>query len=120
MKKKPENKNLITVFVLIIGLFLFSGWNCSGVKKDEMVKDDNDRAIELAEEIFKQKKSEGMDMSSGPCLSNEIIPGWVVDVAHNPRQPIDNLPENQCSAYRDGRASHFVELDLDGNLIKAK
>ena len=62
--------------------------------------------------IFKCKTDliNGMDMSSGPCLSNEIIPGWVCDVAHSPRQATDNDPSNQCPEY-GVTASHFVEVD---------
>ena len=57
-------------------------------------------------------------MSNGPCLSNELMPDWVADIAHDPRLPVDNLPENQCSAFRDGKAEHFVELDVNGEVIK--
>jgi len=60
------------------------------------------------------------DLSNGPCLSNPIPDqsDWVCDVAHSPRQPTDDLPENQCSAYRDGQAHHFVEVDTECNLIR--
>ncbi len=48
------------------------------------------------------------------------LPDWVCDIAHSPRQSeIDDLPENQCSAYREGRAKHFVEVDMNCNLIRA-
>ena len=80
---------------------------------------DRDMAIRKAKELFEQKRAEGMDFSNGPCLSDEIIPDWCADVAHNPRQPVDNRPENQCSSYREGRVHHFVELDPEGNLIRA-
>lgn len=58
------------------------------------------------------------DFDKGPCLSNEVIPDWVCDVAHSPRQAVDNDPANQCSAFRDGTAHHFVELDGNCNLIQ--
>lgn len=59
------------------------------------------------------------NLSSGPCLSNNIGPGWVCDVAHNPRVPeIDNMPENQCPEYGKS-ASHFVEVDPNCNFIRA-
>jgi hypothetical protein len=61
-----------------------------------------------------------MDFSCGPCLSDALMPDWVLDVAHNPRQAMDDLPSNQCPSFREGRAKHFVELDLEGNLIRAK
>lgn len=59
----------------------------------------------------------GQNLSNGPCLSNEIIKDWVCDVAHSPRQAVDNLPENQCPAY-GVTALHFVEVDINCNLIK--
>jgi len=80
---------------------------------------DRERAIIEAQKIFVKQKAEGVDMSAGPCLSNEIIPDWVADVAHWPRQEVDDDPANQCSAFREGKAHHFVELDTDGNFIRA-
>lgn len=77
-------------------------------------------AFARAKELYKQKLLEETDFSRGPCLSNEIIPGWVADIAHNPRESIDDLPENQCAAYREGKARHFIELDPYGNLIRAQ
>ena len=75
-------------------------------------------AISKCKDLFRQEKALGKDFSSGPCLSSEIIPDWACDVAHNPREEVDNNPENQCSAFREGKAHHFVELDTEGNLIK--
>ncbi len=71
---------------------------------------------ELCQEIM---SSDGQDFEVGPCLSNEIAPDWVCDVAHSPRQAVDNNPANQCLAFREGKASHFVEVDGNCNLIRA-
>jgi len=51
----------------------------------------------------------GQDLNNGPCLSNEIAKDWVCDVAHSPRQAVDNNPANQCPAYGIN-ATHFVEV----------
>jgi hypothetical protein len=59
----------------------------------------------------------GLDLSAGPCLSNEIIPGWVCDVAHSPRQETDNDPANQCPGY-GVTASHFIEVNETCNIIR--
>ena len=59
-----------------------------------------------------------LELDKSPCLSNEVIEDWVCDVAHDPRQDIDNMPENQCSAFREGKAHHFVELDENCEVIK--
>lgn len=85
-------------------------------------------AIVRAKEIFNEKKAEGVDMSNGPCLGrigklpemDTDLSDWVVDVAHSPRRPEDDRPENQCREYREGKAKHFVELDENGNLIRAQ
>lgn len=85
---------------------------------DQKIQADKDLAVAQAKELYRQVMMNSEDLSTGPCLSNNLIPDWVLDIAHNPRQPIDNQPENQCSAFREGKAHHFVELDLDGNVIK--
>ena len=51
--------------------------------------------------------------------SGVIAPGWVADIAHDPRLPVDDEAENQCEAYRNGTADHFVELDPDGDYIRS-
>jgi hypothetical protein len=83
------------------------------------MESERDRAIRMAQALFREKKAQGLDMSNGPCLAEEIIPDWCVDVAHSPREEVDNLPQNQCQSWRAGRVHHFVELDPDGNVIRA-
>lgn len=79
-----------------------------------------DVAIAAATNVYRKMAVEKIDMSSGPCLTNDLMPGWVVDVVHTPREVSDDLPENQCQAYREGRATHFVELDQSGNLVRVR
>ena len=79
-----------------------------------------DKAVNQASVAYEKKKQFGIDFSSGPCLTNDLLPGWVADIAHNPRQAVDDLPENQCKAYIEGRAKHFVELDPEGHVIKVQ
>lgn len=83
------------------------------------VKSDKDLAIEKAKQLFQEKKDSIESIENGPCLSEEIISDWVVDVAHSPRQDVDNKAENQCQSFREEKTHHFVELDLQGNLIRA-
>ena len=63
-----------------------------------------------------------LDYTNGPCLSDSDVDwnmtDWVCDIAHSPRQPVDDLAENQCSEFKTGNAHHFVEVDLGCNLIK--
>lgn len=80
-----------------------------------------DTAINQAKYLLSVRAAEpGVDFSSGPCLSNALLPGWVADIVHDPRTPIDDLPENQCPAFLEGSAKHFVELDSSGDLIKVE
>lgn len=83
------------------------------------MESDRDRAIRMAQVLFRERRAQGIDMSYGPCLAEEIIPDWCVDVAHSPREEVDNLPQNQCSSWRSGQVHHFVELDPEGNVIRA-
>lgn len=70
--------------------------------------------------LCREQRDKGVDLSSGPCLSDRIMEGWVCDVAHDPRVDIDNNPANQCGAYLNGTARHFVEVDLNCNLIRTR
>ena len=81
---------------------------------------DRSLATVKCQELCQYEATNGNDLSSGPCLSNVIIPGWVCDLANNPRQPADNDPANQCEAFRNGTAQHFVEVDGNCNLIKVQ
>ena len=115
------SKNLLLTFVLIVIILVayFTLVANFGIPKTPL-KNEVATAINQAKHLYNLEKQAGRDFSSGPCLSNALLPGWVLDIAHNPRQPIDDLAENQCMAYREGRALHFVELDVNGNLIRAQ
>jgi hypothetical protein len=80
---------------------------------------EQDRAVAAAKEAYAKAKAEGMNFAAGPCLG-VIMENWVADVAHDPRRDVDDEPGNQCEAYRSGDADHFVELDPEGNLIRAE
>lgn len=80
---------------------------------------DRERAIAAARKLYRKLKAQGVDFSKGPCIAQEITPDWAVDIAHDPRRPIDNLAENQCASFLNGEVHHFVELDPNGKLIRA-
>ena len=80
---------------------------------------DRTAMVQYGQERLTERLAAGEDLSAGPCLDNsERFPGWVIDIAHSPRQPADDLPANQCSAFREGHAMSFIELDASGNLIR--
>ena len=55
----------------------------------------------------------------GGAEANEETIALVADVAHDPRQPVDDDPANQCEEHPSGEADHFVELDPEGNFIRS-
>lgn len=75
-------------------------------------------ALKNALNLFSQAKQDGKDLSNGPCLG-KVADDWVLDIAHNPRQTLDDKPENQCEDIRAGNAHHFIELDPQGQIIQA-
>jgi hypothetical protein len=82
------------------------------------------KAIRTAHDLyFVATTYSDLDISRGPCIGNKLPnlgPDWVVDIAHDPRQPIDDEPRNQCPKARSGQAQHFVELDPQGKVIRVR
>jgi hypothetical protein len=101
----------------IVGLICLAG--CGS---DEASQSEQDQAVAAAMSAYAAAKAKGVDFASGPCIA-EQLPGlddWVADVAHDPREDVDDQAENQCQRYRDGEASHFVELTPEGALIRVE
>lgn len=118
---------LLSLFIIIavsFAVILSDPFNPLTGKPKESYKPgiskDADRAVNQAVKVYEQKKNLNEDFKNGPCLTNDLLPGWVVDIAHDPRIQADDLPQNQCQAFLEGRAKHFVELDPDGKVIRAQ
>jgi hypothetical protein len=80
------------------------------------------QAVGQAVIAFRDAQQSGKDLSAGPCIS-ESLPGasdWAADIAHDPRQAVDDDPANQCTSYRQGQTHHFVELTPQGDLIRTQ
>ena len=103
---------------LVAGL-LVAGCGSSG---SQVNQSDRDRAVDEAQAAYRTYAESGQDLSAGPCVSDGLpgLSDWVVDIAHDPRQDVDDDPANQCQRYRAGEAHHFVELDEQGTLIRAE
>lgn len=86
----------------------------SPAETPDYVKEQQD-AIACALQLYQQKKAEGMQFSS-QCLGS--CGNYAVDIVHVPRSEEDNLVENQCEDYREGKVSKFIELDLEGNIFR--
>ncbi len=96
----------LLVSLVLLALLLLAG--CVDRRKIAV-----DRCVEMCHGAL----ARGEDLSRGPCLSNQVVEDWVCDVAHWPRLPVDNLPENQCPAYGK-TAHHFVEVDENCQVIR--
>jgi hypothetical protein len=92
---------------------------CGG---SEVSEQEGDRAIAAARRAYGEAVSRGQGLDAGPCIAEQLpgLPEWVADVAHDPREDIDDEPGNQCRRYREGEASHFVELTPAGRVIRAE
>lgn len=83
-------------------------------------KQEREEATKKALAIYRQQKAANVSFEDGPCIAEQLIPDWVADIVHNPRQPVDEQPENQCQSYREGKAHHFVELSPEGTIIRVQ
>jgi len=43
---------------------------------------------------------------------------YSVDIVNVPRNSDDNLPENQCSDYKNNLTNNFIEIDKQGNIVR--
>ena len=102
---------------LVACCFLIAGCGGGGASSSE-----TDKAVAASKVAYAAAKKAGTDLSQGPCIAEHLpgLPDWVADVAHDPRQAVDDAPANQCARARNGEASHFVELDPAGNLIRTQ
>ncbi len=98
--------------------FYFSELQNPGQKANAVII--QEKAVAEAKALYRKAVIARVDLKSGPCLSNDLMKDWVVDTAHDPRESLDDLPSNQCQAFLEGRAKHFVELDITGNLIRVR
>jgi len=113
----------VVVIIIVVLAFLFG--TPKGGEKPSTTSEGVSSITSLADqarnkciELCQSKIQQGINLAPGPCLSNQIVSDWVCDVAHEPRQDVDNDAANQCPQY--GRtASHFVEVDPECNFIRS-
>jgi hypothetical protein len=110
------------ILPFFIAAFLVLALASCGSSGSQVSQSDREKAVDEAQQAFAQVQASGTDLSAGPCISESLpgLPDWVADIAHDPRQDVDDLPANQCQHYRSEQAGHFVELNLDGQLIRAE
>lgn len=77
-------------------------------------------AASACKKLCESELAKGTGLSNGPCIGNPMndFPDYVCDIAHSPRAAVDNQQENQCSAFGEGNARHFVEYTPECSFIK--
>ena len=111
----------LIIALAIISVILVSG--CTQPNTNDLTSTPSTDPQERCIEICREQIANGVDLSSGPCLSETEglsweMAGWVCDVAHEPRKGIDNNAINQCQAYRKEQAAHFVEVTPNCEFIR--
>lgn len=71
--------------------------------------------INCAFGLYDEKRNQGIQFSS-QCLGS--CEDYAVDIVHVPRTDEDNLIENQCLDYREGKVSKFIELDENKEIVR--
>lgn len=100
------------IVFLVMLVLITSG--CTQREDSQKINSLEQECISACQDYLKS----GKDLSNGPCLLDPMSdPHWVCDVAHSPRESVDNLRENQCSTY--GRtANHFIEVNPKCEIIR--
>jgi len=109
---------VLVIAILAISMILRSGGG-TAVEELPLTQESVDDIVQHGQILLTERLNAGDDLSDGPCLdNNKTFKGWVIDIAHDPREPVDDQAENQCSEYRRGSAQNFVELSLSGDIIR--
>lgn len=109
---------VLVIAILAISMILRSGGG-TAVEELPLTQESVDDIVQHGQVLLTERLNAGDDLSDGPCLdNNKTFKGWVIDIAHDPRELVDDKAENQCSAYRRGSAKNFVELSLSGDIIR--
>ena len=122
----------IAIVVGILAIWLFIRFVLGG-NEDSWIKDsrgvwikhgnpsetpslvlEQQQAVSCALNLYNTYEKE-LNLSS-QCLGT--CGNYAVDIVHVPRTSDDNLIENQCSDYNDGKVSRFIELDKYGEIVR--
>lgn len=72
-------------------------------------------AIKIALQLYEKEKSSGNPLGS-QCLGTAY--GYAIDLVHDPRTEEDELTENQCKDYYEGRVYKFIEINTEGDIVR--
>ncbi|MFH1424655.1 MAG: hypothetical protein ABIG20_03140 [archaeon] len=107
---------LKTFAIVLILVILMSGCISAKEKIPAPVED----AKQFCITACIRSMADGTLTEAGPCLNQEIAEDWVCDIAHSPRQAVDDLAENQCESFINGETHHFVEVTTSCAFIRAE
>lgn len=123
MFKKMFKKNniyiliILIIILIVVAILLIS--TRSTITNTNKTNSNKQLAISRCISICYSKLDAGVNLNNGPCISNNVVNDWVCDIAHNPREEIDNKSNNECSDYLNNSKHHFVELTTNCKLIRA-
>ncbi len=120
---------LVVIGILIIGWFfvrfVIGGDEDSWIKDSRGVWIKHGYPSETPDYVLEQQEAINCALRKFENFNEEInsqclgvCEDYAVDIVHVPRTEEDNLPENQCEDYQNGKVSHFIELDKDGNIVR--
>src|SRR3989344_4745938 len=119
---------LIVLVVVTGGLMIFRGDEDNWIQDSRGVWIKHGQPSKIPEYVSEQQEliDSVLRLYSELVLSNAEINSqclgtvgdYAVDIVHSPRSGEDDLTENQCSAFRNGDVSHFIELDKKGNIVR--
>jgi hypothetical protein len=131
---KKINYLIIVIIVIVIAflvlMFLrgFNGGEDNWIKdsKGMWVKHGNpsntptevlvqEEAIKCAKGLYEIARSDGLPLNS-QCLGT--CTDYAVDIVNVPRNSDDDLVENQCASFKEGKVMHFIELDKEGKIVR--
>jgi len=122
---------IVGILIILLGVFIFlRGFSL----EDTWIKDsrgvwishgnpsfipkqvyEQQEAINCAKELYHKENNLGVQFSS-QCLGK--CGNYSIDIVHFPRDSLDDLIQNQCEDYRNGITKNFIELNLNGEIVK--
>ena len=121
VQKKPKRKIPTSAYVIVAILIILAGAYSYYMSLPDKYANDGSIATPKCVDLCVNEQSKGRILSEGPCLADEIVPGWACDVVHIPRVGlIDNKEQNQCQSYVNKKVRHFVEVDTECKFVIAK
>lgn len=119
-KYKLSGKNnirntIISVSIVVMFIVIALIIRIYFIKESPYLENKEQAVVKCVDLCEHTRKFERLD-PQGPCLKEEIVPGWGCDVVHNPRLPlVDDDKNNRCLESR-----HVVEVSFTCEFVSAK